>query len=231
VLVGMAGAGGAGGAVTGVSAMGASVPMQPPATSTSPQPTAELQQDGTIKTSAPPGGTLPPIPLSAPGFPTLPPTATPSFESVQPVTVPPGTSLYSVVDDPSSAGGSYWTPDVPASGGSGDWNSGCVLVAAQAPAEGLKAWMGAASSQSGMPGGGTQLWVPPGSLAPGAIAQAPWSGPAQQAQQAANQAAQAAQLASNQATQAQQAANQMQQSAKQTEQQVQQATQGLPKGL
>ena len=58
VLVGMAGGGGAASAVTGVSAMGASVPMQPP-----PDPSqslnAELQQDGTIKTSAPAGSRLP----------------------------------------------------------------------------------------------------------------------------------------------------------------------------
>lgn len=73
VLVGMAGGGGAASAVTGVSAMGASVPMQPP-----PDPSqslnAELQQDGTIKTSAPAGSRLPANTLSQPGWPDLLPT-------------------------------------------------------------------------------------------------------------------------------------------------------------
>jgi uncharacterized Zn-binding protein involved in type VI secretion len=249
VLVGMAGAGGAGGAMGGISAMGASVPTQPPATSTSPQPTAELQQDGSIKTSAPPGGSLPPIPLSAPGYPTLPAVQTPNFQSAQPVTVPPNTPLYRVVDDPANAAGGYWTPDLPSSeeawrqaNAVGDWNAGSLLAVAQAPAEGLKAWMGPASGQGGLPGGGTQLWVPPGSLVPGALTQAPWSGPAQQAQQMAQQAAQGAQLAANQAQQAEQAAQQAQQAATQAQQSAQQAQQsaeqiakqapqGLPKGL
>jgi uncharacterized Zn-binding protein involved in type VI secretion len=233
VLVGEAGAGGAGAAMGGISAMGASVPMQPPATSSSPQSTAEMQPDGTIKTSAPPGGALPPIPLSSPGFPTLPPTETPSFESVQPVTVPAGTPLYSAVDDPSSTPG-YWSPDVPSSG------DGSLLAVAQAPAGGLQGWMGAASSATGLPAGTSQLWTPPGSLVPNAITQAPWSGAAQMAQQAAQQAMQSAQQAANQAqqaaTEAQQQAQQAAQDAAQgaqqaAQQQAQQATQGLPKGL
>jgi uncharacterized Zn-binding protein involved in type VI secretion len=227
VLVGMAGAGGAGAAMGGISAMGASVPTQPPATSTSPQPTAELQQDGTIKTSAPAGGQLPPIPLSSPGTPTLPPTETPSFETAQPVTVPPGTTLYRVIDDPAKAAGGYWTPDLPSSETAwrqscavGNWNSGSLLAIAQVPAEGLQAWMGMASNQGGLLGGGTQLWTPPGSLIPGAITQAPWSGPVQQAQQAAQQAMQGAQ----------QAANQAQQAAQQAQQQAQQAAQDAASG-
>jgi uncharacterized Zn-binding protein involved in type VI secretion len=227
VLVGMAGAGGAGAAMGGISAMGASVPTQPPATSTSPQPTAELQQDGTIKTSAPAGGQLPPIPLSSPGTPTLPPTETPSFETAQPVSVPPGTTLYRVIDDPAKAAGGYWTPDLPSSETAwrqscavGNWNSGSLLAIAQVPAEGLQAWMGMASNQGGLLGGGTQLWTPPGSLIPGAITQAPWSGPVQQAQQAAQQAMQGAQ----------QAANQAQQAAQQAQQQAQQAAQDAASG-
>src|SRR5581483_3454368 len=253
VLVGMAGGGGAAGAMGGIGAMGASVPMQAPATASNPQPTAELQSNGTIKTSAPPGGHLPPMPLSSPGFPTLPSTETPSFETAQPVDVPPGTQLYRVIDNPAKAAGGYWTPDPPTTEDAwrqscavGGWNQGGLLAVAQVPAEGLKAWMGTASNQGGLLGGGTQVWTPPGSLTPAAITQAPWSGPVQQAQQQAQQAAQGAQQAANQAQQAagqaaqqaqqaeqaaqqgaqqaaQQAANQAEQSAQQAQQQAQQA--------
>jgi uncharacterized Zn-binding protein involved in type VI secretion len=249
VLVGEAGAGGAAGAMGGISAMGASVPVQPPATTSSPQATAELQQDGTIKTSAPAGGSLPPITLSSPGFPDLPAVQTPNFQSVQPVTVPPGATLYRVIDNPAAAAGGYWTPDLPASEDAwrqscavGSWNNDGLLAAAQVPADGLKAWMGPAAGQSDLPGGGTQIWTPPGTLQPAALTQSPWSGPMQQAQQAAQQSLQGAQLAANQATQAeqqaqqaaqqgtqqaaqqaQQAANQAQQAAQQADQQAQQA--------
>jgi uncharacterized Zn-binding protein involved in type VI secretion len=204
VLVGMAGAGGAGGAVTGISAMGASVPTQPPATSTSPQPTAELQQDGTIKTAAAPGGALPPITLTSPGFPDLPAMQTPNFSSVQPVNVPPDTPLYRVMGNPGGAMGSYWTPNPPTSEAQwradnavGGWNSGLLMSVVKAPAGGLKAWMGAASPMGGQPGGGTQLWTPPGSLVPGQLAPAPWTTPAQLTQLDAQQAGQAAAALAN----------------------------------
>lgn len=150
VLVGMAGAGGAAGAMGGISAMGASVPTQPPATTTSPQPTAELQQDGTIKTSAPASGSLPPITLSSPGFPDLPAKDTPNFQSVQPVTLPPDTTLYSTAPSP----GSYWTLDQPAEP---------VVTTATVPAEGLQAWLGNSASQ-GKFAAATQVYVPPGTL-------------------------------------------------------------------
>lgn len=224
VLVGMAGGGGAAGVVAGISALGVSAPMQPPATATSPQPTAELQPDGTIKTSAPPGGQLPPIKLSSPGFPDLPARTTRNFETAQPANIPPDTTLYRVISDPADAAGGYWTPDPPKTEAAwrqasavGSWNSGALVAIAKVPAEGLKAWVGTAASQEGgLLGGGSQLWTPPGSLLPSTITQAPWSGAVQQAQQAAQQAVQGAQ----------QAANQAQQAANQAEQQAQQAVQG-----
>jgi uncharacterized Zn-binding protein involved in type VI secretion len=150
VLVGEAGAGGAAGAVTGIAAMGASVPVQPPATSTSPQPTSTLQQDGTIQTSAPAGGSLPPIPLSSPGFPTLPAKDTPNFASAQPVNLPPGTQLYSTAPSP----GSYWATDQPAQP---------VVTTVTVPPEGLKAWIGNSASQGAF-AQATQVYVPPGTL-------------------------------------------------------------------
>jgi len=254
VLVGMAGGGGAASAVTGISAMGASVPMQPPP-SPSQMLTAELQQDGTIKTSAPPGTPLPPITLTQPGWPNLPAAETPNFTSAQPTDVPPGTTLYRVLGSPGGAAGSYWTPSLPASESQwradnavGAWNAGVVMAAAQVPAGGLKAWMGAASPNGSQTGGGTQLWTPPGSLVPGQMSPAPWATQAQLAQLATQQAAQgatalanAAQQAAQQAQQqaqqvasqaaegnaqaAQQAANQAEQAANQAQQAAQQAQQ------
>ncbi len=233
VIVGMAGGGGAGGAVAGIQAMGASVPAQPPASSTSPQATAELQQNGTIKTSSPPGSALPPITLTSPGFPDLPAKQTPNFSTAQPVDLPPDTTLYRVLSNPGGAMGSYWTPNPPTSESQwradnavGGWNSGLLMTAAKVPAGGLKAWMGAASPISGQPGGGTQLWTPPASLVPSQLMPAPWTTPAQMTQLAAQQAAQAATALSNAAKQAaQQAENQAQQAAQLAEQGATQAAQ------
>jgi uncharacterized Zn-binding protein involved in type VI secretion len=149
VLVGMSGAGGAGSAMAGIVAMGAAVPTQPPATTTSPQPTSELQQDGTVKTSAPVGSSLPPVALSSAGHPDLPAKDTPNFQSVQPVNLPPGTTLYSTAPSP----GSYWSADKPADP---------VVNTATVPAEGLKAWIGTASE--GKFAQSTQVYVPPGTL-------------------------------------------------------------------
>lgn len=242
VLVGMAGGGGAAGAVVGVQAMGASVPTQPPATTTSPQPTAQLQQDGTIQTSAPPGAALPPITLSSPGFPDLPATQTPNFASAQPTDVPPGTVLYRVMGNPGGTMGGYWTPNPPATESQwradnavGGWNSGALMAVAQVPAGGLKAWMGAASPMDGQSGGGTQLWTPPGSLIPSQLAPAPWATPAQLTELDAQQAAQGATALANAAKQAAQRAQQQaeqaaklaaagdMQAAQQAQQQAQQA--------
>ncbi|MGC1363171.1 MAG: PAAR domain-containing protein [Silvibacterium sp.] len=182
VLVGMAGAGGAAGAMGGAAAMGVPVPMQPPA-SASPGLQSALQQDGTIKTSAPAGSRLPPITLQQPGWPDLPPAQTPNFQAVQPVDLPPNTTLYSVVSDGSSSGSSYWTASLPGdedtwranSAVKPEWNSGGAVAVATVPAGGLKAWMGPASSQGANPGGGTQVYVPPNTVAPGAVYASPWS--------------------------------------------------------
>lgn len=149
VLVGMSGAGGAGSAMAGIVAMGAAVPTQPPATTTSPQPSSELQQDGTVKTTAPANSSLPPVTLSSPGLPDLPAKDTPNFQSVQPVSLPPGTTLYSTAPSP----GSYWSAEQPADP---------VVSTATVPAEGLKAWIGTASA--GKFAQATQVYVPPGTL-------------------------------------------------------------------
>lgn len=182
VLVGMAGAGGMAGAAGGAAAMGVPVPMQPPPSSSS-SATSELQYDGTIKTSAPAGSRLPPITLQQKGWPDLPAKETPNFQSAQPVNLPPGTTLYRVIDDSSNPSGSYWTPDLPADEDSWrgncavkpEWNSDGKVAVTTVPPGGAKAWMGPASSQGSFSGGGTQMYVPPNALNAGAVYASPWS--------------------------------------------------------
>ena len=184
VIVGMAGAGGAMGAMGGISAMGASVPTQSPESLTSSQPSAELQQDGTVKTSGPEGGRLPENTLSQEGFPDLPAEQAPNFQSAQPVNLPPGTTLYQVAGDGSSGEGSLWSPGVAgdeeswrnSSATKPKWNNGGKVVAHTVQQEGLKAWAGPASSQGGLGGGAMQVYVPPGTVKPGATMPTPWAG-------------------------------------------------------
>jgi uncharacterized Zn-binding protein involved in type VI secretion len=183
VLVGMAGAGGAGGVMGGIQAMGVPVPTQDPV-SLSPGLKSELQQDGTIKSSAPPGSRLPPVPLKQEGWPDLPAAHTPNFQSAQPVDLPPGTTLFRVIDDNSNPAGSYWAMSLPADEDTWrsdnavkpEWNSDGKVAICTVPPGGLKAWMGPASSQGTLGGGGVQLYVPPNTVAVGAILPSPWSG-------------------------------------------------------
>ena len=183
-LVGMAGAAGAAGASGGVAAMGVPVPAAPAAPATAgatASSKAEQQPDGTLKTSATaPGGSLPPLALTEPGWPDLPPETTATFESVQPATVLPATKLYAPVDADSDGGNSFWSTSPPlpsaADGSPGasensvpqpsDWNSGThVLVHTVPPGPGVKAWAGklAGSSDSSL-----HLWSPPEAIDPAA---------------------------------------------------------------
>src|SRR6185437_11297798 len=181
VLVGMAGAGGAAGAMSGAAAMGVPVPAAPPPTSSS-STTAELLGDGTIKTSSS-ASRLPPITLRQKGWPDLPAKEAPNFQSAQPVDLPPGTTLFRVVDDNSNPAGSYWATSLPADEDSWrsecavkpEWNSDGKMMAYTVPPEGLKVWMGPASSQGSLSGGGNQLWMPPNTVAPAGPFGSPWS--------------------------------------------------------
>lgn len=183
VLVGMAGGGGAVSAVAGVQAMGASVPMQDPAAQASAQPQAQLQQDGTIKTSAAPGSRLPPNALSQPGWPDLPADQAPNFQSAQPVNLPPGTKLYRVIGDGNDPAGSYWSLGVHGDEASWrnecavkpEWNNDGKFVSYTVPPQGLKVWMGPASSQGAHPGGAMQFYSPPGVVQPGPAMPTPWA--------------------------------------------------------
>jgi uncharacterized Zn-binding protein involved in type VI secretion len=165
VLVGMAGAGGAGGAMAGVQMMGASVPIQTPPMAGAQ---ATLQPDGTLKTEAPLGSSLPPITLQQPGWPDLPPESTTTFQSVQPVTIPQGTPLYAACDQDADGANSYWSPDPPSAndppaGDSSGWNSQDNVAVYQVPDPGgMKAWMGnAAGSKTAK----SQIWAAASSVA------------------------------------------------------------------
>ena len=182
VLVGMAGAGGAAGAMGGAAAMGVPVPTAPPPTSSS-STKAELLGDQTIKTSAAPGGRLPPVTLTQKGWPDLPAREAPNFQSAQPVDLPPGTKIFRVIDDNSNPSGSYWAPGLPADEDTWrsecavkpGWNSDGKMAVCTVPAGGMKVWMGPASSQGSLPGGRTQFWMPPGTASPDGIYASPWS--------------------------------------------------------
>ncbi len=169
VLVGSAGAGGLMAAIEGIQAMVVPVLMAA-ASSLASSLQSELQQDGTIKTSAALGGRLPPITLRQAGFPDLPAKETINFQSVQPVTVPPNTPLFRAGNSNSDPAGSYWSPDPPSSSSQSaskpEWNDGGNPVSAVTPPSGTKAWMGPASGHGQSPGGGNQIFVPPGTITP-----------------------------------------------------------------
>lgn len=181
VLVGAAGGGGAAGAVVGIQAMGASVPTQPPPSSSSTMQ-SELQQDGTVKTTAPADSRLPPNALQQPGWPDLPADQAPNFQAAQPVNLPPNTTLCSVTGDASQPDGSYWSLGLPADETTwrdtcavkAKWNSNGKCATYVVPETGLKAWMGPASSQGKSRGGAIQFYVPPGSVKPAPPVPTPW---------------------------------------------------------
>lgn len=161
VLVGMVGAGGLAGAMDGLAAMGVEVPMNASSSSAGAlgsRPTATLLSDRTILLSAPPGSALPPIPLSQKGWPQLPPESTAKFESVQPVTLQTGTTLYGLADD-ETEGGELWLVEPSASSSASE--STTVVVEG---GEGVRAWMGQAAgdpSDAQKQAPPLQVWIAP----------------------------------------------------------------------
>ena len=160
VLVGMAGAAGVVSMSAGLQSMGVPVPMQPPPPAAVQ---ASVQPDGTMATSAAPGTSLPPIPLQQPGFPDLPPENTATFESVQPATIPQGTTLYAPCGADQSSPGSYWSTTPPAassaSGSASPYMSAQDAVAALQVTDtaGMKAWVGKGAGDNS---GKMQVWTP-----------------------------------------------------------------------
>jgi uncharacterized Zn-binding protein involved in type VI secretion len=238
VLVGMAGAGGMAGAMGGIGAMGVSVPANPPAMTAEAAVQAVLQPDSTVAIQAPAGSSLPPVQLQQPGFPDLPPEVTTTFQSVQPITLPQGTQLFSLADSALGGDNSFWSmvpPEIPKDV-SGFNAQDIVKVLTVTASEGIKAWAGQAAShlQQAMTAAQQQA-CQAASQAQQAVNQAQQQAQqrykaaqaaVEQAQQALNQAEQKAQQVGKQATQqGQQALQQAQQALNQAKQQAQQAMQ------
>ncbi len=172
VLVGMVGAGGLAGAMGGLQSMGIPVPMSSSSATGASAATATLLSDGTTLTSVPPGSpsgcALPPIPLSQPGWPDLPPQSTAAFQSVQPVTLLAGTTLYPPAQQ-DAGGGSLWSVEPPAQ----------QADAASAPVvdgnDGVRAWMGqlAGHASDAARIAAPHVWTAPGTAASSALKNLP----------------------------------------------------------
>lgn len=170
VLVGMAGAGGAAGASAGAAAAGVPSAAAPPAATATAAaaPKAKAQADGTTRTSAAPGKALPAVALQQEGWPDLPAENTATFESVQPATVLPGTTLYAPGDADADTSNAYWVtdppaPDPPAADPAAPaWNGGSHLqVATVPPGGGVKVWAGKPADGKAA---GLQIWTPAKSM-------------------------------------------------------------------
>lgn len=119
--------------------------------------------------------------LSKKGWPDLPGSGARNFNSAEPVTLEPGTKIYRVIDDSSNQAGGYWVEKPPASRAEWrrdiavktDWNTNGKYVEYTVPeGPGLNVWRGEVSAQQlqgsdfYLPGGGQQIWMPPGSVNP-----------------------------------------------------------------
>lgn len=180
VLVGMAGAGGLAGAMAGLQSMGVPVPMNAavPNTDAIGNPaTAALLADGTMLVSAPPGAALPPIPLSQTGWPDLPAEITATFESVQPVTLQSGTTLYGPAEE-DRGDGSLWSVEPPAAQGASS-SAGKSASAMVEGGGGVRAWMGQPAGSSSSAKNQTpspQVWIARQTASGGALRRLPRSG-------------------------------------------------------
>ena len=115
-----------------------------------------------------------------PGHVELPPDAWSTFDGpIQPYVLEPGTTYYRAVGDGQYPNGSYWSQH-PATESElrsdyavlNDWN-GDHGVVAFTPDHPVQGWIGTVAPQhatgdltSHLPGGGTQIWLPPATLGP-----------------------------------------------------------------
>jgi uncharacterized Zn-binding protein involved in type VI secretion len=181
VLVGMVGAGGLAGAMAGLQAMGVAVPMNAASLNAGGMgnpATATFLADGTLLVSAPPGGALPPIPLSQTGWPDLPPETTATFESVQPVTLQPGTTLYGPADE-KAGGGSLWSVEPPEPAADASSSASGSTTSVVEGGDGVRAWMGQpAGDPAGArkQGASPQVWIAPQTASSGALRRVPHRG-------------------------------------------------------
>lgn len=125
---------------------------------------------------------------TAPGYPDLPAATAKTFmDDVRPWNGDenPGT-IYRVIGNDADANGGYWLESLPEtesawrgqSAVQNNWNGDGGYVTSDT--SGLRGWIGTArpqpsSDQIGvLPGGGQQIWIPPGSARPGAPIRTPW---------------------------------------------------------
>ena len=125
---------------------------------------------------------------TAAGYPPLPDDAAQTFgPGVRPWQGDEGGTLRRVVDADSNPAGSFWQQsdltDEPTWRGSAavrnDWNGDGGYV--EAPAKGLKGWIGPAAPQDAsvpgymLPGSGEQIWIPRDAAVPGDPLPTPWN--------------------------------------------------------
>jgi hypothetical protein len=128
-----------------------------------------------------PGEGLPRRTLSKEGWPDLPADDVVNFNSVEPVTLKPGTKLYRVIPNAERAKGPYWSETLPAGRAEWrrdyavklNWNKNGQYVEYTVP-EGppFNVWRGETAPQPlkgtdfYLPGGGQQIWMEPGKIIP-----------------------------------------------------------------
>lgn len=132
---------------------------------------------------------LPDVALKKDGWPDLPAEHAANFTSAEPVTLKPGTKIYRIIDDEANPAGSYWSEKLPASRAEwrGDyavkpgWNTNGKYVEYTVPdGPGLNVWRGATAAQDlegsafHLPGGGQQIYMPRGTVTPGAPKPTGW---------------------------------------------------------
>jgi hypothetical protein len=138
------------------------------------------------------GGRRPPPPkktLSKEGWPDLPADHARNFNSAEPVTLPPGTKIYRVIDDRANPAGGYWSEKLPASRAEWrrdyavktDFNTNGKYVEYTVPeGPGLKVWRGETAAQQiegtsfYLPGGQQQIWMPSNTVTPGPARPTGW---------------------------------------------------------
>jgi hypothetical protein len=135
---------------------------------------------GAVKGPAVPG--LPRTTLTKPGWPDLPGSEAGNFASAQPVTLPPGTTIYRILAPNSHPAGSYWVEALPVTRAAwrrdlavkNDWNTnGLYVEYTVPPGPGLRVWRGETGAQEllgtgyALPGGAPQIWMPANTVSPG----------------------------------------------------------------
>jgi len=123
------------------------------------------------------------------GWPDLPSRQTKNFETVEPVTLKKGDKIYRIIDDDANPAGGYWSYKLPKS--KSEWRSdyavkerwndnGKYVEYTVKDKSGLKVWSGKTAGQnldgtnSHLPGGAEQIWMPAGTVKPSSAKSTNW---------------------------------------------------------